>query len=78
MAVLYFTLILLVFIVPFPGILGENFSDYVVVPGGLCHRSCVHEVLDDQILYEERLSPCPFPFRRSNLTHGVSFIFSEV
>lgn len=50
-------------------------ADYVLVPGGRTHKSCVHEVPNGVILDETSLAPCGYAFLRGNLnlTHGSAW-----
>lgn len=54
-------------------------NDYVLVPGGYMHRSCVHEVPAGAVLDATTLALCPHPFLRrgraaaANATHGSAW-----
>lgn len=49
-------------------------ADYVIVPGGRTHKSCVHEVPEGALLEETTLPLCNHPFLRGdNGTHGSAW-----
>jgi hypothetical protein len=49
--------------------------DYVIVPGGRMHKSCVHEISDGALVAETSLAVCEFPFLRGadGVTHGSAW-----
>jgi hypothetical protein len=52
-------------------------NDYVLVPGGYMHKSCVYQIDDTTTLSLDKLSPCNYPSmlssRTLNTTHGSAW-----